>query len=74
MCYFFTLNYFLLIHTLSSSSGKLKVIVAVILSKLDHMPLFNDIYYNATLVRELISILLTNATHYLYTMLVIICF
>ena len=33
---FFTLTYFFLIHTLSSTAGKLKVVVAVILSKLDH--------------------------------------
>ena len=47
---FFTLNYFFLIHTLSSSARKLKVVVAVILSKLNRRPLFNDIYYKTILV------------------------
>ena len=69
---FFTLHYFSLIHTLSFSAGKLKVAVAVILSKLDYRPLFNNIYYKIILVWELISILLTNATHCLYSMVVII--
>ena len=44
MCYFFTLNYFFLIHALSSFARKLIVDVAVIPRKLDHRPLFNDIY------------------------------
>ena len=69
---FFTLHYFSLIHTLSFSAGKLKVAVAVILSKLDYRPLFNNIYYKIILVWEPISILLTNATHCLYSMVVII--
>ena len=51
---FFTLHYFSLIHTLSFSAGKLKVAVAVILSKLDYRPLFNNIYYKIILVWELI--------------------
>ena len=71
---FFTIHYFSLTHTLSFSAGKLKVAVAVILSKLDYRPLFNNIYYKIILVWELTSILLTNATHCLYSMLAIICY
>ena len=73
MCYFFRLNYFFLIHTLFSSAGKLKVVNTVILLKLYRIPLFHDIYNKTILVSELISVLLINATYYLYTMLVIIC-
>ena len=47
---FFTLNYFFLIHTLSSSARKLKVVIAVILSKLNRRLLFIDIYYKTILV------------------------
>ena len=73
MSYFLHLTiFFLYIYTLSSSAGKLAVAVAVILSKLDHRPMLNDTYYKTTLVRELISILLANAIHFLCTMLVII--
>ena len=40
----FRLTYFSLIHTLSFSAGKYKVVaIAGLLSKLDHRPLFNDI-------------------------------
>ena len=48
----FTLNYFFLIHTLSSSAA---VVIAAFLSKLDHRPLFNYIYYETILMRELVS-------------------
>ena len=47
---FFTLNCFFLIHTLSSSARKLKVVVVVILSKLNGRLLFIDIYYKTILV------------------------
>ena len=42
----FTLTNFFFKHTLSSSEGKQKfALIAVFLSKLDHRPLFNGIYY-----------------------------
>ena len=60
----FTLTDFFLLHTLSSSTGKKKVVlIAVFLSKLDHRPLFNDIYYETILVWGFVSVLLANATH-----------
>ena len=40
--------------------------------QLDYRPPLNNIYYKIILVWELISILLTNATHCLYSMVVII--
>ena len=71
MLFFLHLNiFFLYIHS-PLLGGKLKIVVTVILSKLDHRPLFNEIYYKTILMRELILILLTNATHCLYTMVVI---
>ena len=42
---------FFLMYTLSSSAVKKKVVViAVFLSKLDHRPLFNDLYYGTILI------------------------
>ena len=60
----FTLTKFFLKHTLSSSEGKQKfALIAVFLSKLDHRPLFNGIYYETIPVWGLVSLWLTNATH-----------
>ena len=45
-CYFHLPIFFIYIHC--SSAGKQKVVViAVFLDKLDHRPLFNDIYYKS---------------------------
>ena len=51
ICFFFLhlTIFFLYIHS-PFSAGKLKVVVGVILSKLEHRPLFNNIYYRTILV------------------------
>ena len=59
-----------------SSAGKQKVfVIGVFLSILDHIPLFNDVYYEAILVWE-DWINMINKRHILpivYTMLIKIC-
>ena len=50
LCYLHLFVFFL-IHTLSSSAEKQKVVlIAILLSKLDHKPLFNHICYKNILV------------------------
>ena len=56
---------FFIIHTLSSSAGRWKVVVvAVFLSKVYRRTLFNYICYRIILVWRLVSVWLTNATHH----------
>ena len=48
--------HFFLIYTLSSSAEKLKVVlIAVFPGKLDHRPLFSDIYYETILGFNMIN-------------------
>ena len=52
------------VNTLFYSAAKYKIVaIAVFLSKLDQRPLFIDIYYETILVRELVSIWITNVTY-----------
>ena len=48
--FFVHLTIFVLRHTLSTCPGKLRVILAVMPSKLDNRPQFNDIYHNLDLI------------------------
>ena len=53
----FTLTYFFFyINSPLLLENKKNVTIAISSSKLDHRPLFNDIYYKTILVRGLVSI------------------
>ena len=59
----YTYRFFSFTYTLLLYWKKKVVLIAVFLSKLDHRPLFNDIYYETILVWGFVSVLLTNTTH-----------
>ena len=48
--FFVHLTISVFIHTLCTCPGKFRVILVVMLSKLDNRPQFNDIYHNLDLI------------------------